>query len=73
MTEQERDSARQQGEVIEQAEGAAQQPTRQPAEQADAPAPPTSPAQTTPAEVEGADNLSLRLRHRHGGASLPEA
>ena len=54
MTEQERDSAQQQGEVIEQAEGAAQPPTRRPAEQADAPAPPTSPAQTTPAEVEGA-------------------
>jgi len=54
MTEQERESAEQeQGEVIEQAEGAAQRPARRPAEQANAPAPPTSPTQPTP-EVEGA-------------------
>jgi PatG Domain len=54
MTEQERESAEQQGQVIEQSEGAAQQPARQPAQQANAPAPPTSPAQPTPAEVERA-------------------
>jgi hypothetical protein len=53
MTEQERESAEQQSEVVEQAEGAAQPPARQPAEQADAPAPPTSPAQPPP-EVAGA-------------------
>src|SRR5215204_757544 len=53
MTEQERESTEQQREVIEQAEEAAQQPARQPAQQANAPAP-LSPAQPTPAEVEGA-------------------
>src|SRR5688572_26220747 len=51
MTEQERESAEQQRDVIEQAEGAAQRSARRPAEQADAPAP-LSPAQPTP-EVEG--------------------
>jgi hypothetical protein len=55
MTDQERESTeQQQREVIEQAEGAAQQPARRPAEPADAPTSPTSPAQPTPAEVEGA-------------------
>jgi len=52
MTEQERKSAEQQREVVEQAEGITQPPARQPAEQADSPAPP-SPVQPTP-EVEGA-------------------
>ena len=53
MTEQERESAEQQREVVEQAEGITQPPARQPAEQADTPAPPTTPSQPTPAEVEG--------------------
>jgi hypothetical protein len=47
MTEQGREDAQQQREVIEQAEGAAQQPARRPAEQADVQAPP-SPAQPAP-------------------------
>src|SRR5215212_8251515 len=52
MTEQEKkNDEKQQRKVIEQAEGAAQQPARQLGEQADVPAPP-SPAQPTPAEVE---------------------
>jgi hypothetical protein len=46
----------QEREVMEQAEGVTQPPARQPAEQADSPTPPTSTAQPTPAEVEGATN-----------------